>query len=109
MRTKSQQGRYVRNKGHNFERDVANRLKQVFPKAKRHLESQADEAAKGIDLSNVGPFGIQCKAYANYAPINKIEEVNEGIPVLITKGNNKTTVVCMYFDDWLELLKGKTL
>ena len=108
-RTKQQQGRYVRNKGHSFERAVAKQLKTVFPTVKRHLESQADEAAKGIDLSNTEPFGIQCKAYKKYAPIAKIEEVKVGVPVLITKGDNKPAVAVVYLDDFIKLLKGELL
>jgi len=108
-RTKQQQGRYVRNKGLNFERTIANKLKHIFPKAKRHLETQASEAEKGIDLDCTDPLGIQCKAYKNYAPITKLEEVKYGVPVLITKGDRKKPVAVMYLDDWIKLLEGKLL
>lgn len=105
QRTASQRGKYVRSKGAAFERDIANKIKHIYPDAKRHLESQAAEAAKGIDLDNTGEFGIQCKAYAKYAPITKIQEVKHGTPVLITKGNNLKPVACMYLDDWIKLLE----
>ena len=104
-RTSKEIGKYSRRKGHQFERDIANKLKEIYPQARRHLEFHKDDASLGIDLINTGDFGIQCKAYARYAPINKIEEVNHGIPVLITKGNNLKPVVCMYLDDWINLVK----
>ena len=106
-RTKQQQGKYVRTKGLNFERNVANKLKEIFPNAKRHLETQASEAIKGIDLDGTEPYGIQCKAYKTYAPINKIFEVKQGIPILITKGNNLKPMVVMSLDTWIKSLKGE--
>lgn len=109
IRTSKQKGKWVRNKGLSFERAIANRLAAWrYPDAKRHLESQADEAAKGIDLSNTGKLGIQCKAYKNYAPLNKIEEVNipDCYPTLITKGNNKKPIIAMYLDDFMKYVDG---
>ena len=103
-RTAKEQGKYVRAKGHSFERAVANKLRHIYPDVRRHLEYHKEDADKGIDLINTGKYGIQCKAYKNYAPINKIEEVKDGIPVLVTKGNNKRPVACMYLDDYIDLL-----
>ena len=43
----------------------------------------------------------------NYAPINKIEEVQclkTEMPALITKGDNKKPVVCLYMDDFIKIL-----
>ena len=102
-------GKHSRTKGHSFERFVANALKPIFPNAKRHLESQMQEAEKGIDIEHCGPYGIQCKAYKQYSPILKINEVNEGVPVLITKGDQLRPVACMYLDDWIELVKIKEI
>jgi hypothetical protein len=98
-------GAAARRKGYGYERTIANILKDIFPEAKRHLEFQGQEA-KGYDLDNTGEFRIQCKRYKQYAPITKIEEVQEtGTPVLITKGDRKKDVVCMYLEDWIKLLK----
>lgn len=99
-------GKKSRTKGLSFERWAANSLAPVFPKAKRHLEMQKEEAM-GFDLDNTGPYKIQCKAYKKYAPLSKIEEVQRqpgDIPVLLTKGDRKKPIVAMYFDDWLDLL-----
>ena len=105
----------ARQKGLQFERDVANAIGHVYPEAKRHLEYQADSAQEGRDISNTGPYAIQCKNLQNYVPIKTIKEVNktkDNRPVLITKGNKMKPVVVMYFDDWIKMLeeiKGREL
>lgn len=112
MKAKKQGGAYARRRGHSFEREIANRLKEegLYPEAKRHLENQAAEAL-GYDIDNTEPFYIQAKRNKQYAPITKIEEVQldklpeDAVPVLITKGDRKREVVCMYFEDWIDLVK----
>lgn len=98
-------GKYQRRKGKTFEQKIARLFRPFFPTSKRHLEFQCDEAEQGTDVI-AGSFRIQCKAYKSYAPINKIEEINsDGIPLLITKGDYKRTVVAIYLDDFLDLLE----
>ena len=93
-----------RTKGHSFERWVAAKFRSIFPEVKRHLEFQKEEA-QGFDLDNTGKLAIQCKAYKQYAPITKIEEVRAPgkIPALVTKGDRKPAVICMYLDDFLKI------
>ena len=95
-----------RTKGSSYERKIANIFKQWFPSSKRHLEYQSQEAELGVDVV-AGPFMIQCKKWKNYAPISKIEEVRDGthgIPLLVTAGDRKRDVVCMYLDDFQTLM-----
>lgn len=114
--SKKQGGAYARTRGHTFERAVANRLKEegLYPEAKRHLENQAAEAL-GFDIDNTEPYYIQCKRNKQYAPITKLEEVqlnklpDEAVPVLVTKGDRKKEVVCLYLDDFIDLLKAKKI
>ena len=97
----------ARQKGLAFERFVANKLKHLFPNAKRHLESQIQDCM-GYDIDNTGNLYIQCKAYAKYAPLTKIQEVkapSQGIPVLATKGNNQKPMVAMYLDDFIKIIE----
>ena len=104
---RSKRSKTARRKGHQFERDVANKFKKLYPFAKRHLEMQKAEAL-GFDIDNTGPFKIQCKAYKDYVPISRIKEAPNGkndIPLLITKGDNKPAVACMYLDDLLSILE----
>ena len=47
-------GRKSRDKGHNFERQIARELREVgFPEARRHLEYQ-DGEANGVDIQGFG-------------------------------------------------------
>lgn len=103
-------GKTSRTKGHSYEREIAKRLREegLYPEAKRHLEVQRSEC-KGYDLDNTPPFKIQCKRNKKYAPITKLEEpvpdLEEGeVPLLITKGDRQRDVVCLYLDDFIELL-----
>lgn len=81
---------FARNKGLSFERKVANVLRAIgFPKAMRNLEYQSNNAY-GVDLSNTGPFSIQCKKTKKYVPMSTIQEVKDQrphIPVLIAAGD----------------------
>jgi len=106
-KSRAQGGKAVRAKGHGFERACAKKLRRVYPDVKRHLENQKQEAM-GFDLDNTGPFKFQCKAYMNYAPVNKIEEViytKDEMPALITKADNKKPIVCLYLDDFVKILE----
>ena len=105
-KSRAQGGAAVRRKGHSFERTCAKVLRPLYPDVKRHLENQRQEAL-GFDLDNTGPFLFQCKAYMQYAPVTKIEEVihnKDQMPALITKADNKRPVVCLYLDDFVKVL-----
>ena len=94
-------GKSKRLKGHNFERVVANKFKPLYSDSIRILEYQ-----KGVGHDvEAGPWRIQCKSHKRYTPISKIEEVKEqGLPLLVTKGDWKRPVACMYLDDLLKIL-----
>lgn len=99
--------RYTRDKGHGFERDCAILLRSIYPNAKRHLENQKAEAM-GFDLDNTGPFRFQCKRYKKYVNPSRIEEVQfnkNQMPALITKGDHKKPIVCLYLDDFIKILE----
>ena len=76
-------------KGKQFEREIAHDLGHIFPEAERNLEYQASNCI-GVDLNGTDRIKIQCKNYANYCPIGKINEIRnikeDDIPVLVTKG-----------------------
>lgn len=86
-------GKSARRKGHSFEREVANKFREIgWPFAKRHLESQGNIIHQGIDLDGTEPYAIQCKSRINYVAVNTINEVKpskDQIPVLITQGTRK--------------------
>lgn len=96
-------------KGKSFENQIAKLLRPIFPNVRRLLENHADDA-NGVDLLHTGPYKIQCKAYKQYAPLTKIEEVQceemlGDVPVLVTKGNNRRILVAIPIEEFLRLLK----
>jgi hypothetical protein len=107
MKTKSQIGKLARRKGHQFERDIVNKLKPLFPRARRRLEYQSDVAEDGVDIDNTGCFNFQLKRLKKYASVNAIKEINRpsGIDVLVTKGDSEREVAVMYLDDLIVMMK----
>ena len=98
----------ARQKGLNFEREIATALRCVFPEAKRHLEFQFQEA-HGIDLDNTGRFKIQCKKCIKYVSINtifeiKYDELLGDVPVLVTAGDSQAAMAVLPFSDFVDLL-----
>ena len=98
-------GKSSRVKGHSFERDIAKDFKELgYKDARRLLEYQE---GMGVDLENTGKFRVQCKRYKDYCPISKINEVpkeKNTIPLLITKGDRKETMVVMSWNDHKSIL-----
>jgi hypothetical protein len=82
-----------------------------FPKAKRHLEYQFEEAL-GRDLDETQPFAIQCKCWKTAPPITVIEKITLDeeytIPIAILKrsaiGKMPLEVVVMSLDTFLDLI-----
>ena len=96
-----------RRKGHGYERTIAKQLRDegIFPEAQRQLEYQAHNA-KGVDLENTGKLRIQIKRYKRYVNPSRIEEIKEeGIRALVTKADNKPAIVCLYWEDFLKIIK----
>jgi hypothetical protein len=103
-------GRGARRKGLAFEREIANRLKEVFPDARRHLENHEDDAANGADLIHTGSYRFQLKKLKAYAPINAIKQVVPEfgqVPILVTAGDFLEPMAVLPFDELLRLLKIK--
>jgi hypothetical protein len=98
-------GAYARRKGHDFERWVANELRVVFPKARRHLENHEDDAKQGVDLMGTGGYCFQLKKLKAYAPINNIRQIKKaGTPVLVTAGDGLEPMAVLPFKVFVRLL-----
>ncbi len=107
-KAKKRLGKLSRTKGHSYEREIAAALRVVFPEARRHLEYQ-DAECFGVDLVNTGHYRIQCKRGRKYASLSAIEEVQAfeflgEVPVLVTQGDHKQTLVALPFDEFLSLI-----
>lgn len=98
-------GRSARRKGHNFEREIANMFKAVYPHARRMIEYQE---GKGVDIAGVGIYDPQLKRSAKSVPMSAIKEVPivEGrVPLLISKVDLEPVYVTLQIEHFLDLLK----
>jgi len=105
----AKRGRAARAKGLTFEREIAIRLRAIFPAARRQLEFQVQDA-RGVDIQGADPYKIQCKKLAKYVSINTIKEIQcdrefGDVPVLVTAGDNEEAMAVLPFSDLLKLLK----
>ena len=96
-----------RRKGLTYERNVVAEFRALgWIKACRNIETNPD-AVLGVDILHTEPFMVQCKRYADYAPISKIEEIPHvpgTIPVLITKPDDKPAMVVLSLANFLSLI-----
>jgi hypothetical protein len=102
-----------REKGHSFERAIANEFKKVFPGAKRHLEYQTVSAALGIDIVDTGDYRVQCKRLALYANPSRIFEIRidperdgpDLTRILVTKADRMPTLAVLPFEKLMQLIE----
>ncbi len=102
-------GKSQRTKGHNFEREIAQDLQtHGFPKARRHLEYQSEEA-KGVDLTGTESFVVQCKCMKKVPNIPQVmetiatDDVHE-IKVVVFRVSGKGTFAAFKWKDALLLM-----
>ena len=80
-----------------------NKLKAAgFSDATRNYADRVD--GRGVDVTAANLL-IQVKTYKKYAPIGKINEINDtsGYAALVTKGNYEPWMICMKLDDFLAI------
>ena len=99
-------GKMSRNKGLNFEREIAKTFRKIFPNAERAIVGSSLDNA-GVDIRGAGSLRIQAKRNKQYCPISKIEEVklSDGIPLLVTKADFKRPVACLYLEDFIKIIE----
>lgn len=100
----------ARTKGLNFERQIAQALRVVYPSCRRHLENHEDDAAHGADLLFTGPYRVQCKRLRKYVSLSAIKEVKADellgqVPVLVTQGDHERILVALPFEEFVRLIK----
>jgi len=101
-------GRRSRRKGHDWERAVARRLREIFgPQVRRGLQYQDGSDAPDVI---VPCFYVECKVGARPPIIQALEQAEKNAkpgfwPVAICKQDKQKPTVTMRFDDWLELVE----
>lgn len=102
-------GRAARRKGIQFEREVAQVLRTLYPDARRQLEFHPTDA-RGVDLQDTGEYRFQCKKLKQYAPITAIQEVQCApelgeVPVLVTAADGEPWMAVLPFADLVRLIE----
>jgi len=109
--TASERGKSSRQKGHQFERNMAALLRaELWPECytSRFMGSAWDDY-NGIDLSGTGNFNIQLKAVERLSP--GYHEILAKMPkasntnIVIHKKNNSGCIVALSLDDFIKLVK----
>jgi Holliday junction resolvase len=97
-------------KGNSFERQIAEALRDsgIEAKAQRQPMSGASGMLPGDIHSN--RFTFECKFYKSMAIYKIWEQCIRAAkptrpPVLALKANNKTPLIAMSLDDWIELVQ----
>lgn len=103
-------GASQRRKGHNYEREVARRFREIFPEAKRGYQTRGGSAEQ-CDIEGV-PFRLECKHHKGNpsipAALKQAEKKPGSLPALaVTKRTRGVEIASMYLDDFLELLRGR--
>lgn len=104
-------GSTSRRKGHQFERDVANRLKPIYPDAKRGV-LQCRSGSEVADVENT-PWWIECKCGARPNVMGAYEQAVEAAgedprPIAVVSHKDRgRLLVTMAFDSWERLIKGQ--
>jgi hypothetical protein len=98
----------ARKKGHAFELLVAEEFRKLgFQGAQttRYGSKQMDDA--GVDIMNVEPFTVQCKAVESlnvHKAYNAVPIYDGHYRLLFHKKNRQGTLVTMSIEDWIELI-----
>lgn len=94
-----------RNKGHSFERDIVNLLKEHGYEASRNL-TQTRDSGGDISLSR---WLFECKRYAKIAVYKWMDQAiksakEKQTPVVIAKADRKEAIVIMRLTDFMEMM-----
>lgn len=108
-RTPSQRGRYARTKGHNFERQLVHRFREVMPGAevKRGLQSRGG----GAEVPDVDcpVFHVEAKVGKQPNPRAALKQAfadaaKGKIPVAIIKDDREVPFVLLGLEDFLDFV-----
>ena len=94
-----------RDKGHGFERDIVNLLKEHGYEASRNLTQTRDS---GGDI-NLPRWLFECKRYAKIAVYTWLDQAIKSAkgnqtPVVVAKADRKEAIVIMRLTDFMEIM-----
>lgn len=99
-------GKASRRKGHDWEREVARRFREVVAEGKRGLQYQ--EGVKPPDVI-AGPFAIECKKGKRTDIKGAMKQAEESSPpgtyaIAVTRDDRAPALVTVEMDDFLEMV-----
>jgi len=98
-----------RTKGHNYERAMAEKLREIWPEcATTRYKGSAWLDRCGVDLVNTSGYNIQLKATERTPPYHDILDYmprGENTNIVIHKRNNRGSIVAIRLDDFIKLIK----
>jgi hypothetical protein len=101
-----------RNKGYAFEREIANKLKELGYPAKRGLGQS--RMAEVPDVVGCEPYWLELKRYRKADIPAALEQATHdsskqggpySVPVAVTKNDGGPIIVSMHWDDWVNLIR----
>ena len=98
-------GKAERRKGHDFERKIARRFRELFPESKRGFQTRGGTAEEPDVIA--GPFAIECKhgKRPNIRAAYEQARSAPGVwPIAITRKDRDVVLVTMGFDDFFDLI-----
>ena len=104
-------GRMSRNKGKNFERQVANMLKDRGFEARRAVQY---DGLYDHDIKTELPFNFECKAVESLNIYKAMDQSKvdasrlDTLPTVVHKKNRMTILITMEFIDFIDLLQWAT-
>ena len=103
------QGKTNRRKGNGYERELAQRLRRIWPAVATSRQESRSRDAAGVDLVNTGCLNIQAKAWKaapSYHQILKDMPDEPGqINVICHKRPRKGSVVVLAAEDFWEMVE----
>lgn len=98
-------GKHSRDKGAQFEREIAIALRDIFPRVEREDESNT---GKGVDLRFTGQLDVQCKRFAGSVPMSKLYEVPivpGRIALLVSRSDRGVALATLRMADFVKILE----
>lgn len=101
-------GKMQRDKGANYEREVAKIISARLGRPTKRMLGQARDG--GHDLEQIGPFLFECKRRAKIAVYEWMRQIvaactNGQMPVVIARADNERSIVILDFEDFMTLAK----
>jgi len=96
-----------RRKGHNWEREVARRFRDIFGEdVKRGWQSRSGDDAPDVCIPH---FWVECKRGKRTNPRAALRQANEAsskahVPLAVCKDDREDAFIVMSFDDYLDLV-----